>query len=337
MVKADGYGLGMLGVVRALESELPWGWGVATVREGAALREAGIRGPVIVFTPLPPNEYGTAVEQGLTVSLSDVEGLRRLRRAAGESGRQVRFHIEVDTGMGRAGFGGRDLEAARDQIVDAARGGLVWEGAYTHFHSADEPGGPEVTEQWACLQRSLDVFPAGVRPEMVHACNSAAAFRCPEIAADAVRPGIYLYGGGIGGDLPVPAPVASLCARIVLIRQVEPGTSLGYGATYRASGAERWATAGIGYGDGLPRALSNRGSAIVHGRRVPIIGRISMDLTVVDISGVDGVGLGDTVTFIGVEDEGFIGVDEVAGEAGTISYEVLTGITSRVERVWSDG
>jgi alanine racemase len=337
MVKADGYGLGMLQVVRALRSEEPWGWGVATAEEGLDLRAAGFLQPVILFSPLPPGDYETAVEQALTVTLSDLGGLEMLRRTAGRLGREATFHVEVDTGMGRAGFGDRDLEAARDDILEAVRGGLVWEGLFTHFHSADEPGGPGVLEQWRRLERALEKFPEGMRPPLVHAGNSAAAFRYPQIAADAVRPGIFLFGGAIGEDLPVPRPVASLRARVTLVREVEAGATLGYGATYRASGPERWATVGIGYGDGLPRALSNRGHAILHGRRVPIIGRISMDVTVVDISGIEGVRPGDPVTFIGGEGEGYIGVDEVAGELGTISYEILTGITQRVERVWSDG
>ena len=134
---------------------------------------------------------------------------------------------------------------------------------------------------------------------------------------------------------PLPEPVVSVHARIVHLRDAEPGTTLGYGATYRARGEERWATLSIGYGDGLPRALGNRGRALVCGRSVPIVGRISMDMTVVDITGVPGVRCGDAATLLGAEGGESITVDEVAELAGTISYEVLTGLTRRLPRIWT--
>jgi alanine racemase len=172
---------------------------------------------------------------------------------------------------------------------------------------------------------------------MVHAANSAAALRWPEYAADAVRPGIFLYGGHAVGEpvvgVPQPLAVASVRARIALIRQVPPGSTVGYGATYAARGWERWATLGIGYGDGLPRSLGNRGAALVRGQRVPIIGRISMDMTVVDITAAGGAGVGDVATFIGRDGDAEITVDEVAQHAGTIAYEILTGFTPRLPRV----
>ena len=151
-----------------------------------------------------------------------------------------------------------------------------------------------------------------------------------------MRPGIFLYGGEIGEGQPRPIPVVSLRARVVHTRDAAPGTTLGYGATYRARGAERWATLSIGYGDGLPRVLGNGGQAIVRGRIVPIIGRISMDVTVVDITGVAGVGLGDIATLIGSDGDHTISLDDVASRAGTISYEILTGLTQRLPRVWKD-
>jgi alanine racemase len=204
------------------------------------------------------------------------------------------------------------------------------------MHSADE-GRPPVDEQWRRLQEAL----ASVRrPEgefLVHGLNSAASLRCPEYAADLVRPGIFLYGGRAGADQQEPEAVASVHARVVHVRSAPPGTTVGYGATYRSRGDERWATVAMGYGDGLPRSLGNRGHALVGGRRVPIVGRISMDVTVVDITGVDGVRPGDVATFIGTDGGERISVDEVAGLVGTISYEILTGFTPRVVRIWVDG
>lgn len=335
MVKADGYGLGMLPVVRALESTGVWGWGVATVQEGISLRDAGIRTPVVVFTPVTKEDFTDAVGQELSLSLSDLTALDWLVEAAEVVGWTAPFHLEIDTGMGRSGI---DWRRAQEWVAPiragVASGKIRWEGLYTHFHSADEAGGPGVAEQYARLQKARKVLSAAGDARLVHACNSAAALRVSEWASDAVRPGIFLYGGGIGSDLPTPRRVVSLRARVTRIRGAESGDTLGYGATYRADGAERWATVGIGYGDGLPRTLSNRGQALVQGRLAPIIGRISMDVTVVDITDIDAVSVGDPVTFFGSDGAHELDLDDVAAMAGTISYEILTGISPRVPRVW---
>jgi alanine racemase len=335
MVKADGYGLGMLPVVRALEKESVWGWGVATVGEGITLRDAGVRLPVVVCSPVVREEYAEAVGQDLSLSLSDVTSLGWLVEAAQAVGWTAPFHLEIDTGMGRAGIDWRHVADLVSPISDALNSGTVrWEGLYTHFHSADEPGGPGMLEQAERLNEARMVLSAVGDPSLVHACNSAAVFRAPELTLDAVRPGIFLYGGGIGSDLPEPRSVASLRARVTRIRAVQAGDTVGYGATYTAQGVERWATVGIGYGDGLPRLLGNRGQALVCGQLVPIIGRISMDVTVVDISQVAGVEVGDQVTFFGRDGSKSLGLEEVSSVAGTIGYEVLTGISPRVSRVW---
>jgi alanine racemase len=342
MVKANGYGLGMLPVVRALESEGVWGWGVATVQEGISLRDAGVRSPIVVFTPVVQQDYADAVGQDLSLSISDGTALSWLVEAAHAVGWSARFHLEVDTGMGRAGIDWRHAGDLAEPIAKAVEAGtLRWEGMYTHFHSADEAGGPGMAEQAERLNGARTALAAAGDPSLVHACNSAAVFRLTapgmaDMALDAVRPGIFLYGGGIGPDLPSPGPVASLRARVTRIRSAEPGDTLGYGSTYRARGVEKWATVGIGYGDGLPRSLSNRGQALVRGHLVPIIGRISMDVTVVDISNVDGVGVGETVTFFGTDGSGSLDLDEVASTAETFSYELLTGISARVQRVWTN-
>ena len=344
MVKADAYGLGMQAVVRALEPEGPWGYGVATVEEGARLRAGGVVKPVVIVSPLLPEAYDLAVAEALTPTLSEVDALDRLAASAERLGREARFHVEIDTGMGRSGFDWRRIGEWGPALAERLSDPLVWEGCYTHFHSADVAGDDSTSEQWRRFREALDGLardgPASVRLAgrgvgLIHACNGAAALRYPSLAADAVRPGIFLYGGAVGAGVAPPDEVVQLRARVTLIREVPEGTTLGYGATYRARGSERWATLGIGYGDGLPRILGNRGSALLRGRRVPIVGRISMDLTVVDISGIDGVVVGDTATLIGTDGEARITVDEVAVQAGTISYEILTGLTSRLPRIWT--
>jgi len=335
MVKAEAYGLGACAVVARLEPLDPWGYGVATVAEGVALRDADIARPIVVCSPVPPGEVVAAVRHDLQLSVSSVSALRRVAEAGRAEGRTAAVHLDVDTGMGRSGF---DWRSATDWLpeVSAAMEGIRWVGCQTHLHSADVDEASAV-EQWTRLEgvfEQLDPLPDGL---MVHVLNSAGAFRTPAYARALVRPGIFLYGGKIGDDLPTPEPVVSVRARVAHVRDVPAGTTVGYGATHTSVGSARWATLAIGYGDGLPRALGNRGCAIVGGVRAPMIGRISMDVTVVDITGVPDVAEGSIATLVGGAGGEDIGLDEIAEQAGTISYEILTGLTCRLPRVWLDG
>jgi len=333
MVKADAYGLGMAEVVRTLRSANPWGWGVATLAEGLRIREMGLDEPVVVFSPLGEEEVDAALRVGLQLSVSSLDALEGVIAASRRSGSSAKIHVDVDTGMGRTGF---DWRAAREwmpRVVAAARGGIDWIGCFTHLHSA-EGNEASAREQWARFEEALGVMRDAPPSLVIHVLNSAGSFSVPEYARGAIRPGIFLYGGAVGPGHPQPAAVVSLHARVCLVRSVVEGTTVGYGATYSASGPERWATLAVGYGDGLPRALGNQGSALVQGRRVPIIGRISMDLTVVDISDLSGVRVGDIATLVGPEGGEEITLDEVAELAGTISYEILTGFTPRLPRIW---
>lgn len=335
MLKADAYGLGVAGAVRALETDSPWGYGVAAVDEGLKLRAMGVTKPILVVSPVAPGAVEAAVGGGLTLAVSGVAMLRRLAATAARYDGGATFHLEVDTGMGRAGFAAADIDEWLPEALTAHAAGARWEGCFTHLHSADESI-DSVEGQWRRFQEVLGRITPPGEPFLIHALNSAGALRCPSYAADLVRPGIFLYGGAVGPGTPEPRPVVALRARVVHVRSVGPGTTLGYGATYRSSGVERWATVSLGYGDGLPRILGNRGFALLRGVRVPIIGRISMDVSVVDISDVPGVSPGDVATFIGADGDARITVDEVAEQAGTISYEVLAGLTPRIPRIWMD-
>lgn len=335
MVKADAYGLGVGPALSALAPAEPWGYGVATVAEGRGLRELGVELPILVIGPLPPGAYRRAVEADLTVCLSDLGALERLEAASRDAGRAATFHVEVDTGMGRAGFDWREAASWGPAVAGTSGTDLRWTGCYTHFHSAGIESA-SVRVQWERFQDALRALPLPEEGVLVHAANSAAALRCPEYAADAVRPGIFLYGGPAGKGLPEPEPVVSVRARVIFTREAPPGSTVGYGATHTAGEWERWATVGIGYGDGLPRSLGNRGSALVRGRRVPIVGRISMDVTVVDITHVPDVEIGDVVTLVGRDGDETIGLEEVAELAGTISYEILSGLSGRLPRIWID-
>jgi alanine racemase len=336
MVKADGYGLGAARAVRALEPLGPWGYGVAAVSEGAALRSHGVTRPILVIAPLPPGDVDPAAAGRLTATISSLDGLDAWVGAADRlGGEPLDFHVEIDTGMGRSGFDWREVGDWAPAMASRIGSSVRWTGVFTHFHSADSPDPAPSVAQWERFRQTLVQLPVQGNDLMVHAANSAAALRWPEFAADAVRPGIFLYGGhpapGVAG-LPVPRPVASVRSRLALVRDVPAGTTAGYDVTYAASAAERWGTAAIGYGDGLPRALANRGAALVCGLRVPVIGRVSMDMTTVKLTG-DRAVVGDVVTWIGEDGAERITVDDVAALAGTISYAVLTGLGQRLPRI----
>jgi len=334
MVKADGYGLGAERVARILEPLDPFAFGVATAEEGMALRAAGFSRRIIVFGPLPPQAVDLAAANRLTATISSIDALQAWRAAAERYG-PLDFHVEIDTGMGRAGLDWRQTgdwaQAVREQLSER----LQWSGVFTHFHGADAPDHTPTAVQWERFRDALAQLPVSTEDLLVHAANSAAAVRWPEYAADAVRPGIFLYGGhpAPGTDALAPEPVASVKARVVLVREVPPGSTVGYGATHVARSPERWATLAIGYGDGLPRALGNTGVALVGGQRVPITGRISMDMTVVNVSTVSAVAPGDEVVFLGRQGVEEIRVEEMAEQVGTINYEILTGFTPRLPRV----
>lgn len=335
MVKANAYGLGVEGAVAALSPTDPWGYGVATVPEGVELRGLGVDQPILVFTPIDPTEVAIALAHRLTLCISSLAELEELANQTVNGG-HASFHVEIDTGMGRAGFDCLDAAAwAKDVRRIAASVGLDWQGCFTHFHSADHLDGAEsILSQWKAFEDAVEMLSLESDSMLIHVANSAAVLRCPTVAADMVRPGIFLYGGSAGTGLADPEPVASLKARVTLVRDVPEGATVGYGALHVATTPQRWATLPIGYGDGLPVALGNRGSALLRGSRVPMVGRISMDMTVVDISGVPAVETGDVATLIGSDGPEEICLGEVAELADTIDYEILTRLGSRLPRVW---
>ena len=319
MVKANGYGLGAVPAARALEAVDPWGFGVATAEEGAELRAAGCRRPILVATPLVPAGAESLFAADLRPSIGDLEALRSWRARTDRP-----FHLEIDTGMSRAGLRWDDraaLSAAALELRDAPG----WEGVYTHFHSA-EADAATVRCQWDRFQASLAALPR--RPALVHAANSAAALAGRTYAADLVRPGIFLYGGEAGSV--EPRPVAALRARVVAIRRVGRGDTVSYGATWQAERATTVATVGVGYADGMHRAAQVAGRPprmVEHrGALAPVIGRVTMDMTMIAVDGP--VEVGDVVTVFG----GRVSLDEQARAAGTISYELLTSLGSRLPR-----
>lgn len=330
MVKANGYGLGAVACARALEAVTPWGFGVATVEEAEELRGAGITRPIVVFTPwiAAGEERGMADEEVRRV-IGDVASLRAWLGAT-DAGRTTHdaplFHLEIDTGMSRAGIRWDDhaaLQRAAALVADASG----WEGIFTHFHSAEADAGATYL-QWDRFVDALHWFPR--RPALVHVANSAGALRGKAFAADLVRPGIYLYGGSVGEWAPAPRPVAWLQGRVVGLRQVTTGDTVSYEATWRADAPTSIATISCGYADGLLRSGSNRLRVEVNGLVVPVIGRITMDMTMVAVPS-GAVVLGDVVTFFG----GLVSLNDHAEAMGTNAYESLTAIGARVPRIYA--
>ena len=332
MIKADAYGLGVENVLTSLGACEPWGFGVATVEEGCQLRNLGVHKPIVVFSPITYESYEEALRANLTISVSSIESLDQWLGTAKKLKVCGRFHIEIDTGMGRAGFDWKTVEIWKEKLGWLAKDEyVIWEGTYTHFHSSgsDIDVSTQIQYQRFCETK----VKLSQNEVLYHVCNSAAILGNPAFSTDAVRPGMFIYGGQIGSLNKVPEAVVSLRARVVLVRDVGNDTTLGYGATYQSQGKEKWAVLGLGYGDGLPRRLGNHGYVLLQGVRVPIIGRVSMDTIVVNVSNLQGVKIGDIATLIGEDGEQIITLEEVADVAETVNYEILTGLTSRLPRV----
>ena len=318
MVKADGYGLGGLRAALALESLEPWGFGVATITEGEELRRGGITRPIVVFTPILRTEIDALRRADLTPALGDPAVIESWIR----TGRP--WHLQVDTGMSRAGLRW-DQVAQYRELLERARP----DGVFTHFHSAELEDGSR-DEQERRLDVAIEAMPA--RPAIVHAENGPAVERRANSRWTLCRPGIFLYGvpAFAGGEI-TPEPVVAMRARIVELRTVLDGDTVSYDATWRATGTRRIATVPVGYADGYRRALGNRGVALLNGRRVPVAGRVTMDMTMLDVTDTDA-GLGDLVTLLGRDGGDLITVGELSALADVSPYELLTGLKLRLPR-----
>jgi len=325
MIKADAYGLGAERVARALESVDPYGYGIATIAEARALRRAGITRRLMVFTPLLADEYPAARELAVTPTLGSAEEIRRWCDDA-TSGE---WHLSIDTGMARAGIPWRET-ATLASIIERHPPA----GAFTHFHSAELDDGT-MDEQEERFREAIATLPA--RPPFLHTDASAAIVRHGRSEWNGIRPGIYLYGVGSGaGPALDPEPVVHVRARVVETRWIEPGDSVSYDATYRAESRRRIATIPMGYADGYPRVLGNRGSALTSDGAVPIVGVVTMDMIMLDVTD-STCQPGDEVTLLGSAGDGrSIGFEELATLADMSYYEIMTGLGSRLERYYID-
>lgn len=339
VVKANAYGHGAVPVSRRLVADGVAMLGVATVEEGIELREAGIEAPVLILGGIFGEDLTAAAAFRLRPVVYTREVLRPLSEAALAAGTAIDVHIKVDTGMGRLGTALDDLPGLLAAI--AGTPGLRVEGILTHFAEADLADPEFARLQTALFERAVRMLREdGVAPRYVHSANSAAVLTLPESHQTLVRPGIALYGYLPSSALSFPAPlepVMSFKTKIAYVKTVPAGTPISYGRTFVTKRTSRIGTLPAGYADGLDRRLSNRGEVLVAGRRVPIVGRVCMDLAMIDLTGIPEARAGDEAVLIGGQTgpdgtAGFIGADEMATWMGTIPYDVLCGIGPRVPR-----
>ncbi len=331
VVKADAYGHGVVPVALRLEDEGVDGFGVALAEEGLELREAGVRAPVLVLNGVYGRAHRDVLEAGLTPVVYDLSQVEAFDRAAPD--RPYRVHLKVDTGMTRLGVPLRELPRFLEGLTRLPR--CVLSGLMTHLSSADTDA--ETTRAQLKLfddARAL-VFAAGHTPATLHVANTAATLVHPAARFDMVRPGGALFGIGMGlREGRELRGAMRIRTEIISLREIEAGTHVGYDGTFVARDRTLVATVPIGYGDGLPRQLSNRGVMLVRGLRCPIVGRVSMDLTMLDVTAVAGVHRGDEVVVLGTQGADTITTDEVAALSGTIAYDVLTAVSRRVPRTY---
>ena len=339
VVKADGYGHGAVAVARALTAaRAAAGFCVSLVEEGVALRDAGVAAPVLVLGPSQHGGEDDMVTAGLTPVLGSPEDLAALAVVARRRGRTIEAHLKVDTGMGRLGVA--EAEAPR-LAAEAARTGVAVIGLMTHFACADtdDPDDPgSMTREQLRRFRDVDraVTAAGAPLRVRHAANSSGALLFPEARLDLVRTGIAIYGHGRwpAGSAP-RASAMRLVTEVAKIRTVAEGASVGYGAAWRASRTSRVAILPLGYADGLPRRASGRAQAAIRGHRVPLVGVISMDIAVADVTDVPEITVGDAAVLLGRASGGAsISVAEYGAWAGLSEYEVTCGMSKRVPRTY---
>ncbi|MDQ2742808.1 MAG: alanine racemase [Chloroflexota bacterium] len=333
VVKGNAYGHGAVAVARTALDHGATRLGVYTMGEGVELRQAGIHCPVLVFGPFQRDEARDACRYDLTPTISSIEGGEMLQRHT--TGRPIRFHLKIDTGLHRSGVSAAeatDLLHGLQQFPSLQR-----EGLYTHFACADEPERDCTSAQLSLFLRTArELEAAGFAFPLKHAANSAATLSRTDTHLDLVRAGISLYGYYPSSEIPPVGPLhpaLSLRSRVARVHSIPAGAGVGYGNAFVAQRRTYIALAPVGYGDGLPRSLGDgRGRVLVHGTAAPIVGRVSMDQITVDVTEIENVVEGDDVVLIGAQGESLQDAAQLAAQAGTISYDILTGLLPRVPR-----
>lgn len=341
VLKADGYGHGAKAVARTLERAGAQGICVALLEEGVELREAGIKTPILVMGGYYGRAYGELLRHDLIPVVSDLGQIEAMAEEVRFSGSEAaRVHLKVDTGMSRLGALPNDVRKLAEVL--RLRPELKLHGLMTHFACADLDDPDTIARQLEIFEvATTELAELGLRPEVRHAANSAALLAHAPSCLDVVRPGIALFGVAPGRvACPELRAVMSVRSELISVREIGAGQGVGYGWTWRAPRVTRVATVPMGYADGLSRGLSNKGHVLVRGRRAPIIGVVSMDMTMIDVTDIPGAELGDEAVLMGTQ-RGLLGEDtissaEIAEHLGTIPWEVLTAISRRVPRFYRE-
>jgi alanine racemase len=348
VVKANAYGHGALHVARALEGAGATMLACADIEEGVLLRQAGVTIPILVFGALSVSDPAGIFDQDLTPTVSTPGAARALQEAARSRNRVLHCHLKIDTGMNRLGFRHDNLRRSLPDVLGSPN--LRFDAVYTHFATADDMESPAMEEQRTRFESACDVVRdlAAATPAWPpdrrgrwrfkrHAANSAAFLRDSRTWYDFVRPGLLLYGvvpPPIGSTLPL-TPVLSLTSRVVAVKATRSNEGIGYGLRHADARPRTIAVVPAGYADGLDTRLSGRFFVLVRGRRAPIVGSVCMDMLTIDVTGVEAVAPGDPVVFIGEQGNERLDVREMAAAIGTIPYEILCRIGTRIERVYS--
>jgi alanine racemase len=346
VVKANAYGHGAVPVAHTVLQNGATRLAIYRLTEGIELRQAGLTAPILILGYTLPSEAEAVVHWNLTPTVNEHAQAQALSAAAARHGKRLPIHVKVDTGLGRFGLLPEEVVPFCQAVV--ALPWLELEGFYTHFAVADEPG----ESSQAYTHHQLDVYLAalgtlvahGITVPLRHTAHSAALLKLPASHLDAVRPGIALYGLSpfANSSSPIPLhPALTLKSQVIRLRTLPAGASIGYGRAFITQRPTKIALVPVGYGDGYPRLLSNQGQVLIHGRRAPILGRVSMDQIVVDVSAIPGVEQHDHVVLLGHQTEPWgqtaLPAEEVAAWAKTINYELITGLLPRVPRIYLSG
>ncbi len=338
LMKADAYGHGALWAARLLEEAGCGFFGVATAGEALALREGGINTPILILGYTPGCDIPALAGARVAQCVPDLQAAREYSAALDGTGLRLDVHAALDTGMGRYGIDARDPDAAASEIAAiAVLPNLRLEGVFTHFADADNPADAYTPVQEPRFARVVTKLrSSGVEVPIAHCENSAAMLKYPDFRFDMTRLGISLYGIAPSAPTALPEgirPVMSLHTTVVQLRDLAPGESVSYGRRFTATRPTRIAVVRLGYGDGFPRALTNRGRMLVRGRFAPIAGTVCMDACMLDVTDIPGVSRGDDVIVFGSDGTNTITAQEVAEMCGTIPYELVTALMPRVRRI----
>lgn len=338
VIKADGYGHGAVPIARHTQSLVDF-FAVATIEEALELRSAGIERPILILGYVHPDSAVEAVQNDIRLTVFDYDTAAILSQKTSACGRQLKIHIKIDTGMNRIGLKPDENSL---QIIEkiVALKGLQAEGIFTHFFASDSSDPASARHQLSAFQDFCGAAEKrGIHIPMKHCSNSAAAIVMPEANLDMVRLGIVIYGlypSEYIKQLPLK-PALSLKSSVVMVKTIQKGETVGYGATYTAKNEMKIATVPVGYADGYMRSLSNRGYVLIRGQRAKIVGRICMDQFMVDVTSLDNIRRGDEVTLIGQDGTQELSMEQVASMAGSFNYEFVCDINKRVPRLYFSG